>query len=62
MCLLIVKDNADRYKLDAFEIHLDVSEIYFGCNSNAFIHGLDSVVVLQTESIWIHLNTNKTAS
>ena len=51
MYLLIVKDNADRYKLDAFEIHLDVSEIYFGCNSNAFIHGADNVVVLQTESI-----------
>ena len=44
MYLLIVKDNADRYKLDAFEI-------YFGCNSNAFIHGLENVVVLQTESI-----------
>ena len=29
MYLLTVKDNADRYKLDAFEIHLDVSEIYF---------------------------------
>ena len=51
MYLLIVKDNADRYKPDASEIHLHVFEIYFGCNSNVFIHGLDNVVVLQPESI-----------
>ena len=51
MYLLIVKDNTDRYKLDEFEIHPDVSEIYFRCNSNVFIQGIDNVVVLQTESI-----------
>ena len=28
-------------KQNAFEIHLDVSEIYFRCNLNEFIIGLD---------------------
>ena len=31
-------DKAAGCKQNAFEIHLDVSEIYFRCNLNAFNH------------------------
>ena len=51
-------DKAARCKQNAFEIQLDVSEIYFRCNLNVFNHRPRQGSWVQTKCVWKYLDVS----
>ena len=52
-------DKVAACKQNAFEIHLDVSEIYFSCNLNVLSMGLDKAAGCKQNAFEIHLDLSE---